>query len=67
MIHKAKIYSVGRDNWRDLSIEVGISAITLPQFTMIRKVLEECEDFIVLADVSIPLYYSGKPVSSTLF
>lgn len=44
--------SVGPSNWRDLTVEVGITAITLQQFLLVRKILEEFEDFGILADVS---------------
>jgi mediator of RNA polymerase II transcription subunit 12, fungi type len=42
---------VGPNNWRDLTIEVGISAITAEQFSIIRHILEDFEDFSILADV----------------
>lgn len=42
---------VGPNNWRNLTVEVGITAITLQQFLLVRKVLEEFEDYGILADV----------------
>ncbi|KAF8419653.1 hypothetical protein EV426DRAFT_267297 [Tirmania nivea] len=42
---------VGPNNWRDLTVEVGITAITLQQFLLVRKVLEEFSDYGILADV----------------
>ena len=44
---------VGPSNWRDLTVEVGITAITLQQFLLVRKLLEEFEDYGILADVSL--------------
>jgi len=34
------LISVGRDNWRDLSVEVGITAIRAEEFVMIRQLLK---------------------------
>ncbi|KAF8476212.1 hypothetical protein BDZ91DRAFT_819063 [Kalaharituber pfeilii] len=42
---------VGPNNWRDLTVEVGITAITLQQFLLVRKILEEFEDYGILSDV----------------
>ncbi|KAI5801551.1 hypothetical protein DFH27DRAFT_557170 [Peziza echinospora] len=42
---------VGPNNWRDLTVEVGITAITLQQFLLVRKVLEEFEDYGILSEV----------------
>lgn len=46
---------VGPSNWRDLTVEVGITAITLQQFLLVRKLLEEFEDYGILADVSFTI------------
>ncbi|KAI9769426.1 MAG: RNA polymerase II mediator complex subunit [Geoglossum simile] len=50
-LHVVQGVPVGPNNWRDLTIEVGISAITADQFAVIRRILEEFEDFSILADV----------------
>ncbi|RPB19444.1 hypothetical protein L211DRAFT_814567 [Terfezia boudieri ATCC MYA-4762] len=42
---------VGPNNWRDLTVEVGITAITLQQFLLVRKILEEFSDYGILADI----------------
>ncbi|RPB01463.1 hypothetical protein L873DRAFT_658642 [Choiromyces venosus 120613-1] len=42
---------VGRDNWRDLSVEVGITAVRTEEFVMIRQLLEMFKDFQILAEV----------------
>ena len=43
---------VGPRNWRDLNVEAGTTAITFQQFLLVRKLLEEFEDFGILRDVS---------------
>jgi len=45
------LVSVGRDNWRDLSVEVGITAIRTEEFVMIRQLLEIFKDFLILSEV----------------
>ncbi|KAI9860017.1 MAG: RNA polymerase II mediator complex subunit [Trichoglossum hirsutum] len=50
-LHVVQGVPVGPNNWRDLTIEVGISAITVEQFTVIRRILEDFDDFSILADV----------------
>lgn len=45
------IHRLGESNWKDLTVEVGISAVTLPQFLLVRRVLEEFEDFGLLSEV----------------
>ncbi|KAH0543775.1 hypothetical protein FGG08_001957 [Glutinoglossum americanum] len=50
-LHVVQGVPVGPNNWRDLTIEVGISAITAEQFTIIRHILVDFEDFSILADV----------------
>ncbi|KAI9776029.1 MAG: RNA polymerase II mediator complex subunit [Geoglossum umbratile] len=50
-LHVVQGVPVGPNNWRDLTIEVGISAITADQFAIIRRILEDFEDFSILADV----------------
>jgi len=45
------MHRLGESNWKDLTVEVGISAITLSQFLLVRRVLEEFEDFGLLSEV----------------
>lgn len=49
--HVVKGQPVGRDNWRDLSVEVGITAVTTGQFVAMRRLLEVWREIGVLADV----------------
>lgn len=49
--------SVGRDNWRDLSVEVGITAVRTEEFVMIRQLLEMFKDFLILAEVCVSLFF----------
>ncbi|KAG0128489.1 hypothetical protein HOY82DRAFT_580063 [Tuber indicum] len=49
--HVVKGAPVGRDNWRDLSVEVGITAVRTEEFVMIRQLLEIFKDFLILAEV----------------
>ena len=48
--------SVGRDNWRDLSVEVGITAVRTEEFAMIRQLLEMFKDFLILAEVCFSFF-----------
>jgi len=54
------LISVGRDNWRDLSVEVGITAVRAEEFVMIRQLLEIFKDFLILAEVC----FSPPPLST---
>lgn len=49
--------SVGRDNWRDLSVEVGITAVRTEEFVMIRQLLEMFKDFLILAEVCFSFFF----------
>ncbi|PWW72922.1 hypothetical protein C7212DRAFT_359992 [Tuber magnatum] len=49
--HVVKGAPVGRDNWRDLSVEVGITAVRTEEFVMMRQLLEMFKDFHILAEV----------------
>lgn len=50
-LHVVKGQPVGRDNWRDLSVEVGITAVSTTQFVLLRGLLELFQDMAVLVDV----------------
>ncbi|KAI9754448.1 MAG: hypothetical protein M4579_004716 [Chaenotheca gracillima] len=53
---------VGPNNWKDLSVEAGISAITATQFDLVRAALEQIQDFSILADVLKLVSTSDNPV-----
>ncbi|KAL7269262.1 RNA polymerase II mediator complex subunit [Rhizina undulata] len=63
-VHVVKGQPVGRDNWRDLSVDVGTTTISTRQFCLIRGVLEDFRDYVVLADV-VKMVASSS-VSTTL-
>lgn len=63
-MHVVKGAPVGRDNWRDLSVEVGITAVTTGQFVLLRGLLEMFQDMAVLVDVVKMV--SSSDSSSTL-
>ena len=53
---------VGPSNWKDLSAEPGISAMTLPQFFVVRDFFEQTQDFSFLADVLGMVSSSDNPI-----
>lgn len=63
-MHVVKGQPVGRDNWRDLSVEVGITAVTTNQFILLRQLLEQFRDLSVL--VEVVKMVSSSDSSSTL-
>lgn len=63
-MHVVKGQPVGRDNWRDLSVEVGITAVTTNQFILLRQLLEQFCDMGVL--VEVVKMVSSSDSSSTL-
>ncbi|KAI9819203.1 MAG: RNA polymerase II mediator complex subunit [Pycnora praestabilis] len=60
--HTVKGDPVGPSNWKDLSVEVGTSALTVPQFVAVRSILEDLEDYTILADVLKSVTSSDNPI-----
>ncbi|KAI9848532.1 MAG: RNA polymerase II mediator complex subunit [Sclerophora amabilis] len=60
--HVTKGERIGPTNWRDLTIESGVSAITVAQFNLVRASLEQMQDFSILADVLKLVSNSANPL-----
>ncbi|KAI9795480.1 MAG: RNA polymerase II mediator complex subunit [Piccolia ochrophora] len=61
-VHVTKIDPIGTGDWSDSTGGAGMSAITIAEFNVVRRSLEDMDDFSILADVLRIVSNSGQPL-----